>query len=92
MFRQFWLTRTLCPRLPGQRAEAVFGSRAPMRARAAFGETPMFASNEANPDSRWRWISVQSVQRQAADRGAGVLRSERGRNDGEPDCENDRRN
>src|SRR5579859_2778303 len=49
-FRQFWLTRTLDPRLRGQRLTPASLIRALVRAAGAWADTPMPASNEANPD------------------------------------------
>src|SRR5690242_5865602 len=49
-FRQFWLTRTLDPKLRGHSLTPALLIRALARTRGALADTPMPASNEANPD------------------------------------------
>src|SRR5262249_39776963 len=50
MFRQFWLTRTLGPKLRGHRFTSALLIRALVLARGVLVDTPMPASNEAKPD------------------------------------------
>src|SRR5215470_16069311 len=58
-FRQFWLTRTLGPKLRGHRFTPALLIRALARALGVLVDTPMPASNEANPD-RCRFCALLS--------------------------------